>query len=312
MATGSLEAFVFGTLVALRSFDFMLMPSPGRLRIIVYACSSISLTNALSHRASNPSREQDCCQLTSALQTALWLLNFTTVLALWALWEFFHNRLSEAGAFTLLYLCWVLIITAHSNVTWDMKRLSDERLGERAPEIRRSTVNTGMAGVVAMFFMGALGFTLFYGVVRPRDWKFSRHTRQFIPIPTLSWFLGVPYYIANFVMRKFWIATYIFCCIPFLNFSVLVFPMVFTSVVIGMTISSLPLSFRPFPPPISQTGAEPTPAEHEENLRRFMDTYGEVFHACIVVFLLIITAEQTVSLNRPPGAIRLPYSPFTH
>lgn len=122
---------------------------------------------------------------------------------------------------------------------------------------------------------------------------------------TLSWFLGLTYPLALPLVRKMWITIYAFAAIPFVNVFLLIRTtspfMSGLALIIERSPSLFPVPY-PSRPHIRGDGGDGWRMSNWGATRIFarkgaVRSYGTMVHATVLVFLLMITREQTAALN---------------
>lgn len=296
----------------------------GSLRVAVYVASSISLTNTLSHRmTASGSGHEYPRHVSSLFATSTWYFMASIILSWWSLYEFVKGRLQESTALLALYLCWIMITTAQGNVMLaldesgrDQSINTTSSQGQQAsheteeqPELVAHGNPLFAIWVLSLSSMGILGLTVFYHV-SPIYHASSRSTTvlekrlaKLLRIiafkgSNYSWFFGTIYPIADPLIRKIWILVYMVATIPIVNMCLSMWSMLPSILVVENIIKLFPSVSRV--PLLGGTregnGSSREVQDRERNWAAY--GYGWMIHSVILVFLFIVTAEQTAVFNR--------------
>lgn len=245
------------------------------------------------------------------------------ILSWWSLYEFAKGRLREGTALLALYLCWIMITTAQGNVMLalnesggDQSTITTSSQGqqtsheaEEQPELAAHGNPLFAIWVLALSSMGILGLAISY-YVSPIYYTPSRSTTvleqrlakllQIIAFKgsNYSWFFGTIYPIADPLIRKIWILVYTLATIPIVNMCLSIWSMLPCLLVVEIIMNpSPPVSYVPLPGRAREENGSSREVQDRER-SRVAHGYGWMIHSVVLVFLFIVTAEQTAILNQ--------------
>lgn len=227
--------------------------------------------------------------------------------------------MNESTTLLALHLCWIMNITAQGNMIISIEEPEESDLPPVPPsrhqellESERDAMEYRTKWTLVLFFIsmsstGILGLALFYRMTPITTSTLSNLAVEQVKksasvivsaSPTArSWFFGVRYLLPKPLIRNTWMVIHSIASVPLLNAGLSAMT-IYSAIPLVSLISIVSPSMLPIPiPRRTRQRTEQTEEFQIGAKRRAIRCYAGMLHAIIVVFLLIMTTEQTALLN---------------